>query len=209
MKQFLVICLAGGWLCWNACRNAAGPAGPSPGTDSLTNKDSASNVFFPVADYLESEILYVDSTPLAIFKYTVQNNHKDSVLISLAEFNKLASEFLPPELAPETLQRNYQESSFMDKLTKSATFTYSTTDRNLSMQRLDVQTGTGFRGSNEVKSIYMERSVVSGDTTSFRKMLWRSKHSFQIFTRMNIRGQSPVERQLKIVWDDRDEDGDQ
>jgi hypothetical protein len=209
MKQFLIFCLAGGCLWWSACRNATGPAGPSPGDDSLSNKDSASTVFFPVADYLQSEILYVDSTPLAIYKYTVQNNHRDTALISQTDFNKLASEFLPAELAPESLQRNYQESSFMDKSTKSATFTYSTTDRALSMQRLDVLTGAGFRGSNEVKSIYMERSVVSGDTTSFRKMLWKSKHRFQIFTRMNIRGQSPVERQLTVVWDDRDEDGDQ
>ena len=86
--------------------------------DSLPGADSApKNSFFPVADYLETEILNVDSTPVALVCYRTSNNRTDSAFISPPEFNTLALQFLPSEIRDGALERNFTESSFGDKTT--------------------------------------------------------------------------------------------
>jgi len=207
MKHFVVTLLVGGWLFLSACHNHnTRTDGAAGSTDSLP-KDSTVNVFFPVGDYLETEILRVDSTPIAIVKYTVQKDRKDSVFISPVEFNALARQFLSPEFGNGSFQKNYQESSFMDKATRSVTFTYSTQDRSLPLQRVDVLAVPSPNGSsNRVKSIYIERTDGSGDTLTLRKMYWKAGQNFQILMRTSIHGQPPVERQLKVVWNNGEEE---
>jgi hypothetical protein len=206
MKYFVVIFLAGGWLSLSACHDKARTDGAAGSTDPLT-KDSTANVFFPVGDYLETEILRVDSTPVAIVKYTVEKGRKDSVFISPAEFNALARQFLSPEFGNGSFQKDFQESSFMDKATRSVTFTYSTQNRSLPLQRVDVLAiPSPNRSSNQVKSIYIERTDGSGDTLTLRKMYWKAGQNFQILTRTSVHGQPPIERQLKVVWDNGEEE---
>ena len=206
MKHLVVLFLAGGLFCWSACQNHRAGAATGTDTNSLAAKDSASNVFFPVADYLETEILYVDSTPLAVKRYTIQNNRTDSGYIQPAEFNRFAREFLLPEFKDGSFQKNYQETSFMDKSTQSATFTYSTADKTLPLQRVDVITVPGVRAS-QVKSIYLEKIFRTGDTVVIQKMYWRAGRNFQILTQTKVHGKPPVEKQVRVIWNN-DEEGE-
>ena len=201
MKHFFIVVLAGGSLFWSACGSPVKPpSNTAADADSVARKDSMSNAFFPVGDYLRTEILRVDSTPVAITRYTVQQDRKDSAFISPAEFNKLAAAFLLPEFVDGSFEKKYQESSFMDKVTRSSTFTYSTTERSLPLQRVDVVTIPG-NTSYRVKSIYLEKSFVSGDTVVMQKMYWKAGRNFQIITQTNVHGKPAADRQLKVVWD--------
>jgi hypothetical protein len=90
MKNFVFWVFAIGLLAV-ACQdnpNLPPPSAGTAGTDSTKN-------FFPVADYLRSEIRYVDSTPLAIEIYHIQGSKTDSAFIQASAFNQLAKEFLP------------------------------------------------------------------------------------------------------------------
>jgi hypothetical protein len=160
MKYLAVLCLAGVLLS-GACVHHQ-PAVAS--RDSLPGIDSTpKNNFFPVADYLETEILDVDSTPVALVCYRTSNNRTDSAFISPPEFNTLALQFLPSEIRDGALERNFTESSFVDKTTGSMTFSYSPIDKNNALQRVDVQTAQGSR-AQEVKNIYMEIRRKTGDS---------------------------------------------
>jgi hypothetical protein len=182
--------------------------------DSVSSVDSASagsdsgaakNEFFPVDDYLEAEILSVDSMPMAFWKHVTTRDKSDSSLISTGEFNVLALQFLPPEIRNGGLNKNFTESSFMDKTTQSITFTYTPIDKDLPLQRVDVQTMRGVR-AQEVKSVYMERNRSAGDSVILQKLLWRSKHGFTIVNEMRIKGQAPKEEQIRVSWvDDEDQ----
>jgi hypothetical protein len=208
MKYLFVVFFAGGLL-WSACGTPGKPpSDTAPDADSLARKDSMSNVYFPVADYLMTEILHVDSIPVAIVRYVIQNGRTDSAFISPAEFNTLAKGFLLPEFRDGSFQKNYQESSFLDKATRTASFTYSTSDRTLALQRVDVVTASGAArdGSDQVKSIYLEKSFASGDTVVQQKMYWRAGRNFNIITRTNIHGKPPIDRQVKVVWDTGEDD---
>jgi hypothetical protein len=204
MKNFALICLAGAWLFVNACAHHGQQ--PAPGQqDSLSNKDSARNSFFPVADYLETEIMRVDSFPIATMKYTIRNGRTDSGYIQLTEFNALALQFLLPEFEDGSFEKKYTENSFVDRATESVTFTYSTSDQSLPLQRVDVVTASGTQG-NLVKSIYFEKTRVAGDSVILQKMYWQAGRSFLIISLIRVKGQSPVQQQVRVVWNPEAED---
>ena len=184
-----------------ACGHHAQPATSSKDSLSGSDTSAATNQFFPVDDYLEAEILNVDSTPTqAYWKYVTRDNRTDSSLITTADFNKLALEFLPPEIRNGGLNKNFfTESSFMDKTTQTITFTYTPVNKDLPLQRVDIQTAPGIR-DQEVKSIYLERNRTAGDSVILQKLLWRAKHSFQIMNMIRVKGKAPLDEQIRVVW---------
>jgi hypothetical protein len=205
MKNFVLVCIAGLCLYCGACVNHARQP-LSNQSDSLAPADSAGKDFFPVAEVLESEILYVDSMPLALHKFATQDGHTDSSFIRVPEFNTLALQFLVPEFRDGSFEKEFTESSFIDRGTRAVTFTYSTTNRDLPLQRVDVIAAP--QGvSHQMKSIYLERSRVSGDSAILQKMYWRAAKNFQVISLIRVKGKPPVEQQLKVVWD-TDEDNE-
>ena len=194
MKNFSAFVLAGSLLFAGACGNHTPVAPPTPKTDS------ANAAFLPVADYLRGEISYVDSTPLAIRQYTTVNNRLDSAFIQPGEFNRWAGEFLAPELDPDSFPKNYRENSFLDKTTGYLSFTYSTPNKALSLQRVDVLVAPGAT-ADKIKSIYLERIFAAGDTTVTKKLFWETGRSFQIYTSKRFSTGPPLENQLKVVWE--------
>lgn len=155
--------------------------------------------FFPVADYLQSEINYVDSLPLGIIRYTVHNSITDSVFIQSPEFNQIAKDFICPELKPDIFENEFSESSFIDETTQSATFIYSTKNNKLELQRVDVIANAG-EGTNKVSSIYLEKVIHKNDTLTVKKLLWRTRKSFQIITSIQPSNHAPVIKQVKVTW---------
>ena len=203
MKYFVVLCLSGALL-MGACGNHQQPA-DHPKQDSLSQTDSAKNLFFPVAEYLESEILHVDSIPMALRKYTTVNGKTDSAFIQLPEFNALSLQFLPEELHNGSFEKNFTENTFADKTTESITFNYSTEEKGLPLRRVDVQTIAG-NSRQRVKSVYLEKHRVSGDSVIFERLYWRTGKSFQVSTSVTVKGKAPAERQLKVVWNNGEDE---
>ena len=203
MKFLLVFCLAGAALL-SACSNHQQPA-PSASDTARADSGTAKNAFFPVTDYLEAEIRAVDSAPLAKKKFTIHNGHTDSVFLELPEFNQLALQFVPQELTGDGFEKNFSETSFEDKATRSITFTYSPTQPNTEVQRVDVLTVPGVR-SMEVKSVYLEKLRKSGDSVILQKMLWRAQRNFSIATLIHVKGVQTGEEQIRVVWDDSHEE---
>ena len=201
MKYFVLLYLAG-TIFLTSCGHRQQSADTSK-QDSLSQADSGRNAWLPVAQYLETEILHVDSVPLALKRYRTFDGKTDSAFIQVPEFNQLALQFLPTELHDGSFEKNFTESSFEDQSTQSIMFTYSTKVSDQSLRRVDVQTVTG-HGSQKVKSIYLEKRRVSGDSLILEKMYWRIGKNFQIVTMTTVKGQPPTEQQLNVVWDDEE-----
>lgn len=198
MNRFALAGIAVGLLCSTACTHHPSSQ-TSPATDSLAASDTATKTYFPIADELESEIRQIDSTPVAIRKTVISGGHKDSAFIKPSEFNALAMQFLPPELSDGRFEKNFTETSFMDNATHNATFTYASTNKDLSLQRVDL-IATPEGGSHQVKSVYLERTRTSGDSSILDKMYWRSGKGFRVVSLINIKGGAPVQRQLIVSW---------
>jgi hypothetical protein len=175
-----------------ACKNQKEANSAPPGAGKKN--------YFPVADFLRSEIHYVDSLPLGILKCKVKNNHSDSSFINPDEFNQLAEEFIPPVLTSAAFENDYEESSFIDQTTQSVAFTYATKNKNQELQRIDVLAKSN-EGNNQVLSIYLEKMSEKNNEQVRQKMYWKARKSFLIVTTRRSPGQPPVVSQLKVIWD--------
>ncbi|MHA4808392.1 hypothetical protein ACX0G9_09795 [Flavitalea flava] len=198
MKPISIIIPCIALLIASGCHQKNATNQPDP---AQSIQDSLKKSFFPVADFLQAEISYVDSTPLAIRKYNTENGRTDSSLIQTAEFHQLAVEFLLPELAKGgDFEKNFSENSFLDETTGYLTFTYSTRDKELPLQRVDVLAAPG-TSSEKVRSIYLEKAYKAGDTSVIKKMYWKAKQSLLIITNLQVPKKAPVVKQLRLVWD--------
>ncbi|MFI5156328.1 MAG: hypothetical protein ACHQEM_09085 [Chitinophagales bacterium] len=159
--------------------------------------------YFPVLDFLKGEIAYVDSFPLRIIKYTISGSHKDSSIIQSTAFDDLAKKFLSPELEKAAFEKEFKESSFLDQTSQSLSFTYSTQNNGLQIQRVDVLASPSL-GFDKVKSIYLEKLSHSQDSTIIEKMYWRSRSNFQIIRILELPNHTSTSSQLKVVWDNKD-----
>ena len=195
MKNYLLF-IVSIWCLSSACKNREQTQQPVP-EEKQANKD-----FFPVADYIKGEIAYVDSLPLRLMKYEFKNGKTDSGFLKPGDFDHLAQEFLPPDLVDTSkFEKEFSESSFMDQTTQALTFTYSTKNDKLELQRVDVLANRT-QGFDKVRSIYMEKNITKNDTAISKKMYWRSKKSFEIVTLVSPSNQPQVTNRLKVVWDD-------
>jgi hypothetical protein len=180
-----------------ACKNH-----PQNTSDKPPSADTVTAQYFPVADFLQSEIRNVDTSVLAILRCRTTDQRTDSSFLTPIEFNKAAAAFLSPELQPDSLQKNYTENSFSDKTTGNLTFTYSPREKGQTLQRIDVVVAQASDGANRVKSIYMERTSIESDTPVIKKMYWRAGHNFQVITLLQPKGHPAETRQLNIIWND-------
>jgi hypothetical protein len=199
MKKIALACATGGWLLCCACGHDPQPPS-SPPTDTLSRSDTAGKVFFPVAGVLESEIRQIDTTPVGIRKYITGNGHTDSGFVKPAEFHALAMQFVVPEFRNGQFEKSFTETSFIDNATRDASFTYSTTDRDLPLQRVDV-VAIPHGAVHQVKSIYIERNRISGDSSILDKMFWQAGRQFQVVSLISIKGGPPVQRKLVVSWE--------
>lgn len=159
--------------------------------------------FFPVAAFLKNEMDYVDSLPVGIKKYQTRGIRTDSAYIKADEFHQLASEFLSNDLEDSAFRKSYAESSFLDRSTNNATFFYKALRPTSAIQRIDVVTAKG-EVYDEVKSIYMEKTVQQGVNSIRKKMFWKPKRSFQIISLTEDTGSGTNAEIVKVVWDNRE-----
>lgn len=160
--------------------------------------------YFPVVAFFQGQIHDVDSLQLPVTEFTTVNNITDSVLLSMAEFKSLAANFISADISDSSLGKHYIENSFADQTIASVTLTYSTADKALSVQRLDVIIHPDPISNDQVRSIYMERSYSVNNTGILEKLYWRANRNFQIVTIKQPGTGAPETSVIKVVWNNND-----
>ncbi|RYF37668.1 MAG: hypothetical protein EON97_00815 [Chitinophagaceae bacterium] len=198
-RQFLMTAAMALFL--SACGNQTGPSTQEPDTTTTaTDSSKTESAYFPVYDFLRNEVEYVDSLPIGIKKFTMSGKKLDSGYIQLEEFHTLAGEFLVPELYDSAFKKLFKESSFFDRSANTSTFFYKSDDESSTVKRIDVVTQKG-NVYDEVKSLYIEKNLVSGDSSFIKKMYWKPKMNFQITTISSAASGKSKNEQVKVVWD--------
>ena len=143
---------------------------------------------------LNDQLRAVDSTPLAIYKYTTSENGKtDTATIQREEFRALAKEFLEPDIMQPPLKKDYTASSFGDRTTQLANFTYETQNKEHLVQRVSLRFKPG--ALSRLTSMDMLKSV-PGNAQASKKMFWKSNRFFHIITDLGNGRFSKTE----VVW---------
>jgi hypothetical protein len=177
---------------------------PSDTTQTaVTKSDTTKKNYLPVAYYLRAEIAGVDSFPLRIMRYQVNNGKTDSGIITTVIFDQLAKEFLIQELDSAQFENKFEENSFVDRSTNLVSFTYSTKDTGNGLKRVDVLLSPG-SGSDKLNSIYMEAISKNKDSSLISKMSWKAGRNFSILHILQPNKGPETTKQTIVVWDSRE-----
>jgi hypothetical protein len=200
--NYPMMLIAGLTIACTSCDEKNPPA-ENAKTSAAQDSTETPQPYFPVASFLKSEISYVDSLPVGIKKYTSSGAKLDSAYITPEEFHRLTSEFVTAELEEKKFAADFRETSFLDRATNSATFFYAAKNPANKLKRVDVVT---IKGDiyDDVRSLYIEKNEIKGDTSIVKKLMWKPQRNFQIISITTINGQKPKNELVKVVWDNRD-----
>jgi hypothetical protein len=173
-----------------SCKHKGSSVGKANAGDDSTH-------FFQVSQYVNSQIEEVNKTPYFIYKITITNANKDSVAISTPQFVQLAQPFLKPDISSPDLKKNYTENIFHDQTTKTFTISYSTTNKELEIQNLDILLE---EDGKTVRRIFMRKFFSYPDSSAFEQLSWKASESFQINRVVNTGDNKENTQQTIVVW---------
>lgn len=153
--------------------------------------------YFQVADFIQSEINDVNQTPYFIYKTTIRNERKDSIAINTALFKQIATGFLHPDINDSKLKPEYKENIFADQTTNSITFSYTTPNKSLEIQNVDVLMD---ENGQKVKRIFIRKFFNYADSSAIEQLTWKPGESFQINRSVSKADNSEVMLQTTVVW---------
>jgi hypothetical protein len=52
----------------------------------------------------------------------------------------------------------------------------------------------------------MEKTRVAGDSVILQKMYWQAGRNFQIISLIRVKGQPPMQQQVRVVWNSETEE---
>ncbi|OQP50909.1 hypothetical protein A4H97_03535 [Niastella yeongjuensis] len=172
-----------------------------PAGDTQSAQDSLeSPTYLPVADFIKSDIVKVDSFAGGILKKKDTGGKKDSAYIQPAEFHRLASQFIFPELDSATFHDHFTEHSLMDETTEMLNFIYTAKEPAGSLRSVMVYLRPSL-ATDQVKRVYMERSFNSGDTAIDQKLTWKMMEYFYVITIRQPKNGPAVTSMEKVIWD--------
>lgn len=165
-----------------------------------SQKDTAGNAFYPVGNYIRSQLTYIDSMPLAVIKYTTIHNVTDTSIIDKKDFKHVAAAFMTPDISSPEYKSQYEEHSFIDATLGTITLAYTAKNDKVPVRKADILLD---QEDTEVKTIYIEKNIPGTDSSVIKKMLWIANLNCQITTLVQKAGQPEAIILERYVWDKR------
>jgi hypothetical protein len=137
--------------------------------------DDINKTFFPIEGNIRAELKKIDSLPVTILKYSTEKGLSDTSIFSREEFRKIAEQLYTPDISSPELKKYYRESVFMDNTINTVTMSYTTTEKEPEIRKIEVMIHPE---SEEVRSIYVEKQ--NGQTLF--KMVWTPGKNLQVIT---------------------------
>lgn len=173
-----------------SCKNNA--------TNGITvSEKNDTTKFFQINQYIQGQIKEVNATPFFIYKIESINNQKDSTPINTAIFNLLSKQFLQPDINNESIKKYYTESIFEDQTTKGFTISYSTTNKQLELQNVEILLN---EDGQTVKRLFLRKFFNYSDSSAIEQLSWKPGESFQLSRSVQKPGNDETLHQTMVVW---------
>ena len=171
---------------------------------TITTNDTISSTdpkrYLPVADFIREDIRNIDSFATGILLRKTTGNKRDSTYINPIEFKKLANQFLPAELDSATFHAQFTESSLADPGSEVLNFIYTANTDKTSLRKIILYI-TPTQTGDKISRIYMEKQIVSGDTSVSQKLTWKMKEYLIIAENKQTNSGFNSTEVRKAVWD--------
>lgn len=194
MKQnvllLLFICAFGAYSCKNKSAKA----------ETTSNADTTH--FFSIGNFFMSEVKELETTPYLIYQITTKaNGTKDSSTIDKTVFASLAKQFIACDISDSVQKQAYKEVAFKDNSTKSITLSYSTGNKDLPIQSIDVLFD---EETNNVRRIFIRQALDNKDSSTTVLYSWKANKSFTITKSVVKKDGTKYTEQQYVNWNDKD-----
>ena len=156
--------------------------------------------FYQVEQFISSQVADVNKTPYYIYQKSEINGKEDSTHINSRQFGQLAQHFIKPDISKEPLKKEYIETVFFDQNTKTYTLNYSTKNKELEVQNIDVLLKDD---ATTLKRIFIRKFFnYNTDSSAIEQLSWRPNEQFMISRVVQIPRQKEKIYQSTIVWNE-------
>jgi len=156
--------------------------------------------YFATTPFFKEQMQYVDLRNFLIYKITVIDGKKDSVMLTKDDFAKWARIFLDKDISGPQIAKGYKESVFNDLSTGSITLNYSPLDGEATIQNIDVLLS---QETNQVKRIMIRSVYNRGDTLVTELCSWKADKSFQVNRSSTTKSGYQRTELNNINWNDK------
>ncbi len=175
------------------------------GCKSKVAKQASSSIdtthFFSIANFFLGEIKDIETTPYLIYKITTKNNgSKDSTSINKETFAAITKQFIACDISDATKKQAYKETVFKDNSTNSITLNYSTNNKDLPIQSIDVLFN---EATNNITRIFVKQMLNNKDSSVSVLYSWKANKSFTITKSVVKPNNSEYTEQQYVNWNEK------
>ena len=171
---------------------------------SLKDNKVDTSHFFQIAVIFQKDLKEIDATPYFIYKIEKIGDKKDSTAINTAILKQMAQQFFKPDISSDDLKPKYKESIFEDKTTGSITINYSTLDKELEVQTVDIIMK---KDGETVKNIFIRKFFNYGtDSSAIEQLSWKPGERFQIVRSVQKKDNTETNYQTLVVWNEKNKE---
>lgn len=134
-------------------------------------------VFFQVKEFFEKELEEIKRTPYFIYKLEISGPLKDSTVIPVDSLVHFSQTFLQPDINDKKLKEYYEESVFHDQTTGSFSLSYSTSNKELEVQNVNVLL---HEDGETVKRIFIRKYSGENQQSLIEQLDWKPNERFEI-----------------------------
>jgi hypothetical protein len=147
-----------------------------PATNSAKAATDSSK-FYPLADFIQEQIAYVDLRNFEIFQKHQTATKTDSSIISKEQFKQLAASFLSLDICKPDKKHSYTETVFQDLSTASYTLNYKASQASDLVKNMDILLD---EQTKMVKRVFIVSEFQKADTNIMEHHNWTANKQFQI-----------------------------
>jgi hypothetical protein len=165
-----------------------------------TNAAKDTTHFFQITQFIKHQIEEVKQTPYFIYKVEIKNGNRDSIPVTTPIFTQLAQPFVTTDINNPEIKNDYTENVFYDQTTKTFTISYSTLNKQLEVQNIEVLLQEDGR---TVKRVFIRKFYNFSDSSAIEQLSWKTNENFQINRVVQGRGKKENIQQTIVVWNEK------
>jgi hypothetical protein len=170
-----------------------------PAADQQKEKEEKASPFYPFPQYLQDELNYIDTMPLAItYRRTKDGILADSFFLDKPRFRQLIEPLIGDDPNKKEFQNQYRESSFQDLTLNTLTFSITATDAALRLQQADILLQPD---TKKVKKLILKRQWAAADSTVNQTILWTHAMRCQISEAVSFSNGKAYTQVKDFIWD--------
>lgn len=147
-----------------------------PATSSAKTTTDSSK-FYPLADFIQEQMAYVDLRNFEIYQKHQTATKTDSSIISKEQFKQLAASFLPFDISTSDKKQSYTETLFHDLSTASYTLNYKSSQATDLVKNMDILLD---EQTKMVKRVFIVSELQKADSSIMEHHSWTANKQFQI-----------------------------